>query len=176
MDSQVIETLVAQIRADNVQYIGTMQQAITQNQHLERSVMQVKHGTESMFAELADKAKELGTIVAGSFGIGFGVERLLGGSIERLKEEAEAIVHLKHASEQLDLPINDLAAMEYQAKLSHVELESMNTTMIRLQRSMVEAAMGEERAAKGYELMHLNAKDLIQLPFSQALDQITDRL
>src|ERR1700722_14280245 len=109
---------------------------------------------------LEHELKHIAGEIAGAFGVGLGIERF----VEGIKGQIEKITELAHLSERTGIEVNELRALQYEAKRTGTDFETLQNSVKRMQVTLGEAVGG---GSKGSEKRHL-LKDLGLDPASLA--------
>jgi DNA-binding Xre family transcriptional regulator len=121
--------------------------------------------------ELEHEMKHIASEIATSFGVGFGIER----GVEAIKGQIEKITELSHLAERTGIDINEMRALQYEAKHAGVEFENLQNVIKKMQVNLGDASGGGKKASVFRELK-LDAEALAAMDPAQAFAKIGDAI
>lgn len=126
---------------------------------------EVRASAHELEHDLKHFALEVGSIFVG----GLGVEKFA----ESMKEQIEKVTELSHLSERTGIDINELRALQYEAKRSGVEFETLQNSIKKMQVNLGDAAGGGKKRAV-FEQLGLDPDQLADMDPAQAFAKIGD--
>lgn len=165
MTEQEIGKLIVRLMGDVGQYVSSMTHALNHT-------YQVTHQIEHQVEHMGHHVKEIATEMAMSFGVAFGIEQ----GIEHIKEAAEEVIQLTHAADRLGISVNTFQDLGYAAKQVGMESGSVEHMIMRMQRNLSEAASGSRQASEGFKRLGLDAKEMIDQPVEETVQQIANKM
>lgn len=117
------------------------------------------------------KAKAVGAAVGAAIVGGLGV------AAAAVKMAIDDMDKLGETAQKVGLPTEQLSALRYAAKLSGVESETLNASLIKLSKNMADTAAGSGEAQKGFAALGISVKnaDGSLKPSSQVLTEIAGK-
>jgi hypothetical protein len=129
------------------------------------------------FHRVQEAAQEAGSGIASAFGVAgaFGIERVAERLVDSVKEQFEAVAALGHTAEKLDVPVNSLIALQHEAKMAHVDLELLNTSLLRMEKNVAEGVMdASSKPAAALRMMHISIEEVARMRPDQMFARIAE--
>jgi len=134
----------------------------------------MKRSRKSMrgFGKAAQSLKRIAVSALGAIGISLGVSKLISG----LRSSAAEMDKLGKTSQRLGIATNRLAELQFAAKLTGVETNTLNLALQRMVRRVAEAAQGTGEAKAAIRELGLEAKKLAKLSPDKQFKEIARQM
>ncbi len=126
---------------------------------------------DHMAGEIEDRFAHMAGSVAGAFGVGLGTERF----VESIKGQIEKITELQHLSERSGVDLNDLRALQYEAKHAGVEVEGLTKSFTKFQANLGDAAGGGKKR-EVFQDLGLDPDSLARMNPADAFAKVGDAI
>lgn len=92
------------------------------------------------------------------------------------KATADAGEHIGNLSDKTGIAVEDLSLLEYAASQSGTNIDALAKGALTLNKNLLEAASGNEKAATAFEALGLNVDALLQMPVNDRILAMADAL
>jgi hypothetical protein len=158
----VSDDLVTNIVADAEGFTRGTNQAMHDADRLEAHVEHMAEAIEHRFTHMAGE-------ISGTLGVGFGK------FIEGMKEQMEKVVELQHLSERSGIDLNNLRALQYEAKHAGLEVETLTKTVTKFQVNLGDAVGGGKKAGL-FAQLGLDPDSLAKMDPAEAMAKVGDAI
>lgn len=120
---------------------------------LDKAQSQINRYQARSNAAFTEAAKRIGT------GIGIAVSAAAAGLVALVKNSIDAADELNKLSQKVGIAADDLSKLQYAAKLADVDTASLQTSLVKLSKSAVDAADGTGDSADAFRALGVDVKD-----------------
>jgi hypothetical protein len=158
------DDLVTNIVADAEGFSRGTNQAMHDADRLESHVEHMADAIQNRFTSMAGS-------ISGSLGVGFGFNKF----IEGMKGQMDKVEELKHLSERSGADLNNLRALQYEAKHLGAEIETLTKSTTKFQVNLGEAVGGGKKAGL-FAQLGLDPDSLAKMDPVEALAKTGDAI
>jgi hypothetical protein len=144
---------------------------------MKRAGAAVSSGAKDIQKQASEIEKYLSQVGATAFkGLAVASTAAAGGLAALTIKGLETVDALAKTADKLGTTTQAVAALGYAANLSGVESGALNSSLVKLQKGLTDAAAGSGSAKKALDALGLEAGDLMKVPVDKQLGIIADKL
>ena len=135
-----------------------------------------------LLQKLQNSSVSTGNILKGAFATGAAIYALgklesgIRSAVSTFKETATMMEDTKHLADSIGSTTEEIQVLQRAAALAEVDMDMLGRNVKMLTKNLANASMGKGPAAEMLEQLGLNAQKLIQMPLTEQLTVIGDRM